>query len=262
MFLQPEQFIDRQIVASRGVWEAPLRRFMIEFVRSGEVFIDIGAHKGYLTCLAAQLVGPTGKVISFEPDPRAFSALETNLKRNSFSNVNAFQVALGAEPGTIPLSLTKTLGNTSSFPNRIAIQEIEETIEVSCVRLDDVLAEFVHRSDPSITLIKMDAEGAEPLIWAGMQRIIATHRPIVALEINYASLLAAGQSVSSFKSALAASGYHHFYEYDESIRGLRIRKTDIERERELLVDVLAVPSGHQRFARLLSDGRLRVSEAA
>src|SRR5262249_10834014 len=161
---EPEQFIDRQIIASRGVWEAPLRRFMMALVRPGDVFIDIGAHKGYLTCLAAQLVGPTGKVISFEPDPRAFSALKDNLERNRFSHVDAFQLALGSEAGTIPLSLTKTLGNTSSFPNRIAIQEVEKTIEVPCVALDEAIAHYVNRSDARVTLIKMDAEGAEPLI--------------------------------------------------------------------------------------------------
>jgi FkbM family methyltransferase len=247
MHLDPAQFVDREIVRNGGVWEPGLRAVLRACLRPGDAFIDIGAHKGFLTGVAAQLVRRSGIVISVDPDPRAFAALSENVRRNSFSQVKLEQIALGAQEGSILLAVTATLGNTSSFPNRIAIQDVVETIEVPCTTLDQLLSR-VPLGNRALPLIKIDVEGAEPLVWKGMQEVIERYCPMFALEINYASLHAAGFKISEFSYQMQQSGYTSFYEYDENGR---LTPTDIERERDLLVDVLAVPRrGHDRFAGL------------
>lgn len=250
MYLDPGQFIDREIVRNGGVWEPALRSLLRSCLRPGDAFVDVGAHKGFDTCLAATLVGPSGFVMGIDPDPRAFLGLSENVRRNAFGQVHLHNTALGAARGTISLSLTKTLGNTSSFPNRIAIAEVVETIQVPVTTLDQLLADSEIGSRP-LPLIKVDAEGAEPVIFRGMREVIARYRPMLALEINYASLQAAGFSVAEFKRDLARAGYTRFYEYSVE-GGLSLRPTDIEEERELLLDVLVAPPDHEGLTRLVS----------
>src|SRR5439155_4312220 len=98
---------------------------------------------------------------------------------NGFSHVSMFQTALGAEEGTLSLSLTETIGQTSAFPHHIAAREIIRSIEVPCVPLDRLIAaddRLLGTRD--LPLIKMDAEGSEPLIWPGMRQLIHKYRPI------------------------------------------------------------------------------------
>jgi FkbM family methyltransferase len=247
MYLDPAQYIDREIVRC-GVWEPAIRAVLHACLRHGDAFIDIGAHKGYLTSVAAQLVGPTGLVVSVDPDPRAFDALLDNVRRNGFTQVQPRQVALGADEGLISLCLTTTLGNTSSFPNRIALREVIQTLQVPCTTLDRLLTQIPLAPRP-LPIVKIDAEGAEPQIWKGMQGLIKTYRPILVLEINYASFRAAGISVTDFERELELSGYT-FYEPVVHRRRLRLVPASIAQERELLVDVLAVPRGHERIGLL------------
>lgn len=69
----------------------------------GGVFVDAGAHIGRYTLKAAKSVGPTGRVISFEPDSANYDLLVENCKLNGFEWVEAERCALGSEDGTIML---------------------------------------------------------------------------------------------------------------------------------------------------------------
>jgi FkbM family methyltransferase len=252
MKLDPTQSVDREMVTRGGVWEPALRELIRNCVRPGDMFIDIGAHKGWATCVAAQQVGQSGRVLSIDPDPRAFAVLSENIQRNGFSQVSARQVAIGQSDGFIKLALTRTLGNSSTFPNYIAECEVVQEIRVPCVTLDSLLSTF-DMGSRDLRLIKIDAEGAEPLIWQGMQTTLARCKPMIAMEVNYASLEAAGFAVAEFKRALEDAGYtacfQTFYGAKRRGRGrLRLQPTDIvRREGELLIDVLAVPDLSDRM---------------
>jgi FkbM family methyltransferase len=251
MKLDPSQSVDRAMVTRGGVWEPALRELIRYCVRPGDVFIDIGAHKGWATCLAAQQVGKSGRVLSIDPDPRAFAALSENIKGNGFSQVSAYQLAIGQSDGVINLSLTRTLGNTSTFPNYIAACDVVQEIRVQCMTLDSLLSTF-NMDGRDLPLIKIDAEGAEPLIWKGMQETLARFKPMVAMEVNYASLDAAGLELAEFNQALENAGYSACFQtfYGPRVRGkgrLRLQPTDIMRGGELLIDVLVVPDLRDRM---------------
>jgi FkbM family methyltransferase len=251
MHLDPSQSVDREMVKRGGVWEPALREIIRCCARQGDVVIDIGAHKGWATCLMAQRVGKSGHVISVDPDPRAFAALLKNVMRNDFSQVSAHQVAIGESNGAVKLSLTGTLGNTSRFPNYIAQPDVVQEIEAVCVTLDSLMSTFDMKGR-DLPLIKIDAEGAEPLIWEGMQEVLKRYKPTVAMEINYASLEAAKLGLTEFKQALVDVGYTSCFQtlFEGSGRGsgrLRLRETDIRPQGELLIDVLVVPNVESRM---------------
>ena len=55
-----------------------------KYVKKGDNVLDVGANIGYFTLMLAKLVGPTGKVFAFEPDPRNISLLKKNIETNGY----------------------------------------------------------------------------------------------------------------------------------------------------------------------------------
>src|ERR1041384_4654307 len=68
-------------------FETTEREFLNGFLRSRDVFVDVGANIGLFTLIAARLVGPQGQVGSFEPTPETFARLKDNVQTNGFENV-------------------------------------------------------------------------------------------------------------------------------------------------------------------------------
>jgi FkbM family methyltransferase len=83
-------------------------------LKSGDVFVDIGANCGLFVVFAARKVGPTGRVIAIEPLPAMLARLRFNIAANGFANVSVCPTAVGAQPGeaTIHVS-TKQYGHAS-----------------------------------------------------------------------------------------------------------------------------------------------------
>src|SRR5438309_4114648 len=89
--------------ALRNGFERQEQEFLLEFLGPGMTFIDIGAHHGLYSLLASKKVGPSGRVVAFEPSPREFRRLRWNLALNRCRRVRAEPFALGATDGTADL---------------------------------------------------------------------------------------------------------------------------------------------------------------
>lgn len=83
-----------------GVWEPNISAWMVGHLRTGDVVIDVGANIGYYSLLASQQVGPTGRVIAFEPVPSISRSLARNLELNGASNVEIVRCIASDQPGT------------------------------------------------------------------------------------------------------------------------------------------------------------------
>lgn len=70
-----------------GVVEPLATHMFTEHIQPGNTVIDIGANIGYYTILAAQIVGETGKVYAFEPEPKNLTLLKKNVEHNNLTNV-------------------------------------------------------------------------------------------------------------------------------------------------------------------------------
>jgi len=188
-----------------GDWEPYLALCMAKVVRQGETCVDVGAHKGYFTLLFARLVGNGGAVLSVDPDPRVFALLRENLAYNNITNVFAHQVALSDGPGRVDLALSRQLGWSSRFPNERAAPLVIGKIQAEAMSLDELLAQqALPRDGRMLSFIKIDAEGSEPRILAGMDRTVRKHQPILHLEVNLGSLRVARTGDDRFMECIAA----------------------------------------------------------
>ena len=151
MNLDLAQFVDRTIFCT-GEWEPRETALIAEILRPGDVFVDVGANIGYFTLLASSLVGPTGRVIAVEANPRTFELLEANVRRNGCANVDLRHVAAGEASGFATL-FEREAGNAGGDQVDFAAQGAPGAITVE--RLDALVGK------QPVRLIKLDIEGAE-----------------------------------------------------------------------------------------------------
>lgn len=124
-------------------------------LKTGDVFVDIGANAGIYTMTAAALVGAEGRVLSIEPNPLVLDRLRFNAGLNGFgSRVMTEQAAVSDEAGQFDLVLdASNLGGSSLVAARS-----DRKIVVQCHRLTDILAKH---GVTRIAALKIDIEGAE-----------------------------------------------------------------------------------------------------
>jgi FkbM family methyltransferase len=154
-------------VRSQGVWEADVMKLLRATLRPGDTFVDIGANVGFHTVLAAQLVGPAGRVVAIEPSPWALGLLRANVWR-SRSTVEVLPVAAADASGTVRLVAAADHRSGAHL-------SADGDIEVEAIRLDDVLAHA------AVDVLKVDVEGAETLVLRGARRLVERSRRLVAV---------------------------------------------------------------------------------
>jgi len=145
-----------------GLYEPDVTQLITERLRAGMTFIDLGAYSGYYTLLASKLVGSTGRVYCFDPDPRIFPILEENLRRNGCLNVIA--VNKGGSDSTGAAVLAPGPLERSFLSN----EPLKGGALVETVRLDDYFRSQVW---PAVDLLKMDVEGSEMEVLRGMTEL-------------------------------------------------------------------------------------------
>ena len=157
-----------------GVYEKAETKFFQTACREGMTFLDVGANIGYYTALAARAVGPAGKVIALEPDPESFKCLEQTIAANGTENVQAFPVAASDASAVLPLYISAD----NRGDNRLyAPGETRPQVEVQAVATDALLAE---NKIETVDLIKIDVQGYEPKVIAGLRDTI-TRSPKLTL---------------------------------------------------------------------------------
>jgi FkbM family methyltransferase len=136
--------------------------FISHTLRPGDVFVDIGANIGYFTTLACRLVGRSGQVVAFEPDPDHCGLLRGNLRLNGARNAVVQNCALGSETRN-----GRLYRSPSNFgDHRVAAgTEQRDSIPISIRRFDEACDELKLRR---VDFIKIDVQGYEPYVFAGM----------------------------------------------------------------------------------------------
>jgi FkbM family methyltransferase len=166
-------FQRRMFYFPRAYWERLMGlafgQYLASTLEKGEVFFDVGANVGFYSLFAAQRVGPTGRVFSFEPDPMTFESLERSARRNGFAWQTCVNVALSDREAEMPFftcsdgSAHSLLPEVESRADRYSGQ-----VPVRVRRLDDLVADGTI-APPRIDLLKIDVEGEEGRTVAGMK---------------------------------------------------------------------------------------------
>jgi FkbM family methyltransferase len=146
--------------------------------RSGDLVFDVGAHCGVSTYQLSKLVGPEGKVISFEPDPMNFSILRRNIERHSLENVVAVNIAVAGKTGELPFNCEGTIG--SSLTSLMLRESVGSTVMVEAVTLNDAFARW-----GAPAFCKIDIEGAEIEALAAAHEALSRHATHLAIDTNH-----------------------------------------------------------------------------
>src|SRR5581483_10157789 len=77
-----------------GYYDVPSVHVLQNLLKPGMTFVDVGTHVGQYTLVAAGIVGPSGAVHSFEPQPDTYDLLQHNIRRNGLKNVRLNRCAL------------------------------------------------------------------------------------------------------------------------------------------------------------------------
>jgi FkbM family methyltransferase len=174
-----------------------------QVLKPGMTVIDVGAHIGYFTLLAAKLVEHNGRVYAFEPDPDNWRTLSYNTQLNGLGNVEAIPKAVSDHSGKAELWLSKA-SEQHSLSKPGARPDVHGSIIVETVNLDEFLEE---RGWPSVDLVKIDVEGHEPAVLSGMTRLIKRSEKLaVVMELNRDALIASGHSPLEFLGRIQTSG--------------------------------------------------------
>lgn len=197
----------------RGVMEPGLIRRFQTLVKPGMVVVDVGANIGIFTLYAARLLAGRGQIYSFEPTPRTFRILRDNVQVNGFLELGLIQLhqsAVSDRAGQAAFVVfPENGGHNTLFDDGGAAAR---RIEVPTIRLDDVLA-----GEPRVDVVKIDAEGAEPLILRGMRGILARSPGIrILLEFAPVHLRRAGVDPLAFLDEIASCGFAFRRVHDET----------------------------------------------
>jgi FkbM family methyltransferase len=164
-----------------GDHEPWIQELLKSELRPGDCYYDVGAHRGFFCLIASRFVGPSGKIVAFEPDPENAAVLRANNARNGITHVAVEEAALWSSVGQVTFERASDLSNRTQGRITSAADPQVIRISVPALRLDDVI---FSRGYPAPQLIKMDIEGAEWGALQGARRLLNEAKPKLLCEVH------------------------------------------------------------------------------
>ena len=171
-----------------GRYEPDVTAEIKRLAGSGDLVVDGGAHIGFFTLLASFCVGPTGRVMAFEPSSPTAEILRANVRLNACTNVTVVEAALSDTSGSGVLAQ-----KSATETGQATLRSIGDAASRTAIRLA-TLDELLVDDKRPVALIKLDLEGAEFRALLGMKRVLARDRPALIVEVTDAFLEQAGAS--------------------------------------------------------------------
>jgi FkbM family methyltransferase len=186
-----------------GEIEYHLLQFLRSQIRDNFVMLDVGAHHGLFSLIAAYELKAhsySGKIYSFEPHPDNFALLRHNLSQNQLADYaqiyNAAVAAAGGQ-GSLVVNTGENSDNaleSAANPAAAAGPVVRQRVDV--VALDELC------KHERVDLIKIDVQGGEPAVLAGAEQIIVRDRPVIIVEA-----VQEWQSTAEVRAFLLAHNY-------------------------------------------------------
>jgi FkbM family methyltransferase len=184
-----------------GRYEEATSAFMERTIKPGDTVIDVGAHVGYFSLLMAALVGPSGRVLAFEPNPENYQRLLSHLAINGLTNVTPFHMAVGDKCGVVDLWINKdndgghAVYDVGQLQPNTKSRAHPQRYPVWMTTLDAICQ--------TPTCIKIDVEGNEHNVMRGC----GSRPSAVISEIHRPGLVFTGSSEDKYRSYMASRGY-------------------------------------------------------
>lgn len=204
MYAVPDRWHLSRTVIRQGYWESYITEIVRTHLRPGMLVADVGANYGHYAMTAANLVGPDGLVLAFEPIPSVYEDLSRNATLTRHDNVRTFPIALGAVEGEADLVVDSSSSGWSSLVENVVPSPGERT-RVQVRRLSDI----IHTVCPSrrLSVLKIDTEGFEAQVIAGAWDVLERDRPLVIMEFSDARIRSAGEDPDKLLERLLTLGY-------------------------------------------------------
>lgn len=192
--------------------EHHVRTWLTELLKPGYVFLDVGAHHGWVSMWSLPLVGKDGRVYSFEPSPANVSILEWHRTHNKFAQWTIIPKAVSdvdatdeefflVDTGDSPMNSLAQRGPGTPFMEGRDVRKIE----MQTITLDTFCSGIGCKPD----VVKIDVEGAELLVLHGAGRVLTQSCPTLILAVH-PYWLPDGQSTRQIFELLSSYGYRMY----------------------------------------------------
>lgn len=168
------------------------------------LFLDIGANIGMISVALLQRV-PKLRIFAFEPGVHQHGLFERTIKENNLdSQIKLSALALSSETGTAEFSVHSTEHASGDGFKDTGRAGTSETVIVNTERLDN----WWHDNGcPDVTLMKIDVEGAECLVFDGAEEMLRHCKPSILFELHSKNLAAYNYSVDAVLDRVKSYGY-------------------------------------------------------
>ena len=184
-------------------YEDDFRQAIMSRVQRGDVVWDVGANVGHYTKVLAGIVGPSGRVVAFEPSPRTFEKLSLDVRAGNVKLVNA---ALSNAKGSAGFYIGDEFNPTDSLTS-VGFNGSTQVVQIEVTTGDDYAA--VHPALSPVS-IKIDVEGFEYEVLCGMRVLLESPTlKSLFIEVHFDILEARGQAMypRRIKDILQANGF-------------------------------------------------------
>jgi FkbM family methyltransferase len=176
IFLKPNDLLSR-VIYYFGDFDRKLSWICRRALRQGDTVIDIGANVGVISLPCARIVGPSGAVHSFEPQPELAGLLRRSAAANRYDWLHVHELALSDADGEAELWVPTgssdgyaTLHRDGDYPARAVKVPLRHSGDyLKSLQLD------------AVRLLKIDVEGHEVPILSGAREFLDAKRPDVVL---------------------------------------------------------------------------------
>ena len=177
LYVDPmEESVCAHLIA-HGTWEPWIAKVVLSLLRPGDRVVEVGGHVGFYTVAMAHRVGPGGSVLTFEANPRLAALSGKSVRLNGYASwVQIIQKVASDTAGVVRFSISRQYGGGGHvYVGDNALGGDTQVLEVEAIRLDDL-------DLPNVRLLRIDAEGSEPLILSGAENLLQQPDIILCIE--------------------------------------------------------------------------------
>lgn len=196
---------------SSGGYEIASQLFMTRVLREGDTFVDIGAHIGYFTMMAAATVNDHGRVIAVEPMEENHRQLAAHIEVNQLNHVQIIKSVISDIDGEVQLHFNAdndgghALWNPGEHPLNELSRQNPRSVTVPSCKLSTLLE---NQNIDHVRLLKIDTEGAEAQILKSSRDVFTDGRvDFAVIEVNITGLHCLGSNIPSLFSLARDIGF-------------------------------------------------------